>query len=52
MAGPLSDDTRQAIILVEVFGLLSIVIMAARLVMRKVRRQSYILSDYLTMCPE
>ncbi|KAK2761228.1 hypothetical protein FQN54_001750 [Arachnomyces sp. PD_36] len=46
----MDEDTKRTIVLVYVFGFLSLVLMGLRLVLRKVRRQSFNLSDYLTMC--
>lgn len=46
----MDEDTKETLILVYVFGFLTIGLMVLRLVMRKVRRQSFNLSDYLTMC--
>ena len=45
----LTADTERTIILVAVFGFLAIVLMLARLVMRRVRDQPFNLGDYLTM---
>lgn len=46
----MDKDTKQTIIIVFVFGFLTVALMVIRLVMRRVRGQSFILSDYLTMC--
>lgn len=46
----MDEETKRTLILVYVFGFLTIGLMTVRLVMRKVRRQSFNLSDYLTMC--
>lgn len=46
----MDEDTKRTIILVYVFGFLTVCLMTLRLVMRKVRSQSFNLSDYLTMC--
>lgn len=42
-------ETRNTIVMVGVFGFLGTVIMVVRLIMRKVRGQSFNYSDYLTM---
>ncbi|EED17950.1 conserved hypothetical protein [Talaromyces stipitatus ATCC 10500] len=45
----LKGDTEETLILVGVFGVLTIGLMALRLFMRKFRQQAFTLSDYLTM---
>lgn len=45
----MDEDLRKTIIMVAVFGLCGALIMLARLAMRKVRRQTFNLSDYLTI---
>ena len=45
----MDEDSRRTIIMVAVFGLCAALLMLSRLAMRKVRRQKFNLSDYLTM---
>jgi hypothetical protein len=45
----MDPDTQKTIVFMGVFGFLGTMIMAIRLLMRKIRRQSFNLSDYLTM---
>jgi hypothetical protein len=45
----MDEDLRKTIIMVAVCGFCSALLMLARLAMRKVRRQGFNLSDYLTM---
>ncbi|CZR70237.1 uncharacterized protein PAC_20138 [Phialocephala subalpina] len=45
----MGEDSRKTIIMVTVFGFCGAFLMLSRLAMRKVRRQKFNLSDYLTM---
>jgi hypothetical protein len=45
----MDEDSRKTIIMVAVFGFCGAFLMLSRLAMRKVRRQKFNLSDYLTM---
>jgi hypothetical protein len=45
----MNEGSRKTIILMAVFGFCGALLMLARLAMRKVRRQKFNLSDYLTM---
>jgi H+/Cl- antiporter ClcA len=45
----MDEDSRKTIIMMAVCGFCGALLMLARLAMRKVRRQKFNLSDYLTM---
>ena len=45
----MDEDSTKTIIMVAVFGFCGAFLMLSRLAMRKVRRQKFNLSDYLTM---
>jgi hypothetical protein len=45
----MDDDARKTIVMVAVFGFCGALLMLSRLAVRKVRRQKFNLSDYLTM---
>jgi phosphatidylserine synthase len=49
MQNGLSDDTVQTLVLLWVFTWLAMILMVARLVMRKIRHQNFDISDKITV---